>query len=503
MFHGTTARSVLAAVALLVVSVGHAQFDGYALYNNLNQTTARLINSNQQIAYTWSCPSTANYAMALRSNGNIVRGAVHSPNLITGAAVGGKVQELNPQGQVVWEFIYSTADYVTHHDLCLMPNGNVLLIAWMKQTVAQLQALGYTGNTAKYPGRIIEVQQNGAGGQVVWQWEMKDRFIQYVDPAKPNYMPIAENPHRMNINVTVSGFGGPGGGNDWFHENGIDYNPDLDQIAFSSRHLSEIFIIDHSTTTAEAAGHTGGNAGRGGDFLFRWGKPANYGVAGPQRIPSAVHDVRWVKPGGPNAGWLQFVNNNGGGSNTTTIDAINPERDGYNYPWTPGTVWGPANYEWRHTCLAYSSGQSASDRMPNGNTFVAISGGYMYEVNEAGTVVWQYNAGPAKAFRYLCDDPGIIALLGANPCGLTTDVPEPGQAPFAIYPNPTTGMLNLSGIEVSDLIAFLVIDGMGREVKRTQPVWTVDVGDLPDGVYQVLLEHADGHRDARRVVVQH
>jgi hypothetical protein len=200
---------------------------------------------------------------------------------------------------------------------------------------------------------------------------------------------------------------------------------------------------------------------------------------------------------------LQFVNNNGGGSNTTTIDAINPERDGYNYPWTPGTVWGPANYEWRHTCLAYSSGQSASDRMPNGNTFVAISGGYMYEVNEAGTVVWQYNAGPAKAFRYGCNDPGIIALLGENPCGLTTDVPEPGQAPFAIYPNPTTGMLNLSGIEVSDLIAFLVIDGMGREVKRTQPGWTVDVGDLPDGVYQVLLEHADGHRDARRVVVQH
>jgi hypothetical protein len=82
-------------------------------------------------------------------------------------------------------------------------------------------------------------------------------------------------------------------------------------------------------------------------------------------------------------------------------------------------------------------------------------------------------------------------------------VPEAGQAPFAIYPNPTTGMLNLQGIDVSDLIAFLVIDGMGREVKRTRPGWTVDVGDLPDGVYQVLLEHADGHRDARRVVVQH
>jgi hypothetical protein len=503
MYHPNCARGLLAALGLLVLApMLQAQFDGYALYNLGNQTTSRLVNAQGQIAYTWSCPTQFSYAMALKPNGNIVRSAVNTGNQINTAAVSGKIQELDPQGDVVWEFVYSTADHVTHHDICLMPNGNVLLLAYVRKTLVELQALGYTGNSAKYPGRIIEIAPTGNTAQIVWQWELADRLIQYVDANKPNYMPVAEHPERLNINVAVAGGGGPGGGIDWFHENGIDYNPELDQIAFSARYLSEIFIIDHSTTTAEAAGHTGGNGGRGGDFLFRWGKPANYGVTGPQRIPGAVHDVRWIKPGRPGAGKLMFVNNNIGG-NTSAIDVIDPVRVGSNYPWTPGTVWGPATYFQRHTCLAYAAGQSAADRMPNGNTFVAVSGGYMYEVDSLDNLVWQYNAGPQKAFRYTCDDPGIIALLGANPCGLTTDVPEADQVPFAVYPNPTTGMLNLQGIDVSDLIAFLVIDGMGREVKRTQPGWTVDVGDLPDGVYQVLLEHADGHRDARRVVVQH
>jgi hypothetical protein len=339
----------------------------------------------------------------------------------------------------------------------------------------------------------------------VWQWDLEHRFIQYVDPNKPNYMPIAEHPERLNINVPVSSGPGPGGGIDWFHENGIDYNPELDQIVFCARYLNEIFVIDHSTTTEEAAGHTGGNAGRGGDFLFRWGKPANYGVNAPQRIPAAVHDAKWVKPGRPNAGWLMFVNNTAA-PNTTTIDAINPERDGYTYPWTPGTVWGPSNYQWRHTCLAFASGQSAAEIMPNGNVFVALSGVYMYEVNSSNQVVWQHSDSPQKAFRYTCDDPGIIALLGPNPCGLVTALEEDAQAPAAegpmVFPNPTTGTLHLSGIDPGDVMDLRVLDGTGREVMRPRPSATIDLGTLAGGPYHLLIDRRDGQRMRRTVMVQ-
>ncbi|MBK8497508.1 MAG: aryl-sulfate sulfotransferase [Flavobacteriales bacterium] len=493
-----------AALALLALSFSYlaaAQaFDGFALYNLNNQTTARLINADQQIAYTWNCPTSFSYAMALKPNGNLVRSAVYSGNAINTAAVSGRIQELNPAGGVVWDFIYSTADYVTHHDIALMPNGNVLLLAYARKTVAELQAMGYTGTSAKYPGRIIEVQQNGTGGQIVWQWEMNDRFIQHADATKPNYLVIADHPERMNINVAISGGGGPGGGIDWFHENGIDYNEDLDQIAFSARYLSEIFIIDHSTTTAEAAGHTGGNGGRGGDFLFRWGKPANYGITGTQVIPAAVHDVKWVE-GGTMDGWISFFNNSGAGTNSSTVDAINPTRVGYNYPWTLGTAWGPATYGFRHTCLASASGQSSGDLLPNGNVFCGVSGQYMYEVNSSNQVVWQYNASPLKAFRYTCDHPGIISLLN-DPCGITTSTDEFEESLFNVYPNPSQGTISLVGVDVSDLEAFVVQDATGRELRRTRPGWTVDMGDLPDGVYYVALAHSNGAREVRKVVLQ-
>jgi hypothetical protein len=499
----TLNASSVIILGLLSATPSLAQFDGYALYNLQNQTTARLVDANGTLVHTWNCPSSANYSMALKPNGNIVRGAVNNGNQITGAAVGGKVQELDPSGAVVWEFVYSSADYVTHHDLAVLPNGNVLLTAWVRKTLPELQALGYTGTSAKYPSRIIEVQQNGTGGEVVWQWEMIDRFIQYTDANKPGYMPIAEHPERMNINVAVSGTGGPGGNLDWFHENGIDYNAELDQITFSSRYLSEIFIIDHSTTTEEAAGHSSGQGGRGGDFLFRWGKPANYGITGTQRIAAAVHDVGWVRTGRPMAGWLMFVNNSGGPGNSTVIDGIDPLREGYNYPWTPGTVWGPDSYGWRHQCIANSSGQSAWDHMPNGNTFVALSGEFMYEVDAEDNVVWQYNAGPPKAFRYLCADPGIQVLLGEDACGLTTDVEETASSRTELFPNPTVGIINLRGIDVEDMEQFVIRDATGRIVKRTRPSWTLDLSDLPNGVYHVVVEHTSGARETRRVVVQH
>ena len=487
----------LFAILLFSTSIHKAgfsqNFDGYALYNSLNSNTAYLIDEQGAIAHSWSCALQGNYALALKPNGNIVRGAVNPGNVINGAAVGGRVQEINPSGNIIWDFTYSDATHVSHHDLTLLPNGNVFLTAWEVKSSAQLQAAGYTGTANyKYPTHIIEVQQNGTGGQIVWEWHIWDHMIQDTDSNKPNFGVVADHPELMDINVPTSGMG-PGGGNgDWFHVNGIDYNPDLDQIAFSSRFLSEIFIIDHSTTTQEAASHAGGNSGKGGDLLFRWGNPANFdAVFGTRTIPAAVHDVRWIKQGRPNAGYLQFFNNSAGPGNTSAVEAINPPLVGYNYTFTPGVGYGPNTYDWHHTARAYSSGQSASDRMPNGNTFVAVSNAYMYEVDSLDNLIWQYAAGPAKAFRYLCADSGIVALLGANPCGLV-GIPELEAKSIKVYPNPSNGMFRVAGIgEGLTDVKLEITDLFGRKIYESNQYTSVDLSEKSKGIYLLSIKKED------------
>lgn len=413
-------KSILLGILFFITNPLLSQtFNGFALYNELQDNTAYLIDANGDIAHSWNCDRPCNYAMALKPNGNIVRGAVAQGNSINGPAVGGLLQELDPEANIVWQFNYSSTDYVSHHDLALMPNGNVLLTAWDVRSNAEMQAVGYDGNGGKYPTTILEVQQNGTSAEIVWQWFLYDHLVQDVDPELPNFGNIKENPQRLDVNVPTGGGpggGGPGGGNgDWIHVNGLDYNEARDQIVFSSRYLSEIFVIDHSTTTEEAAGSTGGNAGKGGDFLYRWGNPENYGADGTQQLQAAVHDARWIpNDGRPNANGIMFFNNEGGPGGDSSADIIRPPYEGqYGFALT-GEAYGPTDFEFRHACIDNASGQSAAYRLPNGNTYVNLSGEYMYEVDANDNVVWQHAAGPAKGFRYTCEHPGVGALLNID-----------------------------------------------------------------------------------------
>ncbi len=502
-------KALFSAAFLFFTFYSNAQdIDGYALYNGQNSSTAYLIDAEGDIAHSWSCPTNANYAMALKPNGNIVRGAVNNGNDINGAAVGGRLQELDYNGDVVWDFTYSTSNVVSHHDLCLMPNGNVLLIAWEIVTEEDLEAIGLEDAEDKKATHIIEVQQDGTGGEIVWEWHVIDHFVQDEDDTLPNYGVISENPQLLNINVaTDSQGGGPGGGGptDWFHVNGIDYNPTLDQIVFSSRFLNEIFIIDHSTTTEEASTHTGGNSGMGGDLLYRWGKPSNYDTAGDQIISGPVHDARWILDGRPNAGYIQVFNNEGGSGNSSTVDAIETPVSGFTYDRTPGEQYTPASYSWRHECIGDADGQSASDRMSNGNVFVNLSQSFMYEATEDGDIVWQYNSGSPKGFRYECDHPGILQMIAdgiidGTQCAV--GVSEINKLNATIFPNPSTGVFSVMGeFGANGADQIRVTDVFGKEILALQNVQTIDLTAQSAGIYFITIS-AGENQVTRKVIVE-
>ena len=75
--------------------------------------------------------------------------------------------------------------------------------------------------------------------------------MQDYDPDQANFGKVAEHPELVDINYRPRQMFN----REWLNSNSLDYNPERDQILLSARNMSEIWIIDHSTTTAEAAGH--------------------------------------------------------------------------------------------------------------------------------------------------------------------------------------------------------------------------------------------------------
>lgn len=380
--------SVLMIVLMVILSQTHVraqQWGLYTLYAPMMGTQTHLIDTNGVSYKTWTHPSAkkTGFSVYLTRGDTLVRPVTYSGAQFGGGGITGEVQKVTWDGTVVWDFVYSSSTYCLHHDIHPMPNGNVLMICYESKTPTEVTNAGCSKSITVWSEKIIEVQPTGATtGNIVWEWHLWDHLCQSYNAAKPNYVTsVSQNPQLMNLNYTTT--------KDWIHMNGIDYNPVLDQITFSSRTMNEMYVIDHSTTTAEAASHSGGNSGKGGDFLYRWGNPLAYGVTGT-RVFNVVHDAHWISA--DNVKYPNHIcgfNNGGGTAGKSCIDIINPPYNGYVYAYTAGTTIPPSTYSYRHTSSYTSSSNGASVQLPNGNSLICIStSGYLYEIDSNGTTLW-------------------------------------------------------------------------------------------------------------------
>lgn len=372
------------------------QWDGLTLYVNQNSTLGYLIDTNGTAVKTWTFTGNQGYSAHMMPGGYIYRSLTNSGNVLTGGGMTGRIQKVDYNGSILWDYTYSSSTYCLHHDHCPLPNGNVLVISYDVKTATDATNAGCSSAITIWSEKIMELKPIGTNSaQVVWQWNVWDHLVQNVNASAANYQTsIVNNPQLININYNTQ--------KDWMHMNGIDYNPILDQIVISSHNLNEWYVIDHSTTTAEAATHTGGNSGKGGDILYRWGNPPAYGATGT-KILNVTHDAHWIPEGVPNEGSLVGVNNGGSTGPKTTIDRVVSPRVNYNYTITPGSAFTPASYNSRHTSTGYTSNMGSSDQFPNGNQMICLAtAGTIYEINAAGTVLWTKSTGgnTPQAHRY-------------------------------------------------------------------------------------------------------
>ncbi len=375
--------------------------EGYTLFSPLNSKldskTTFMIDSRGRVVRSWTSAKYAPTIAYLLPNGNLLRLGWNASQTGPGQGATGFLEEFSWQGTSRWSFSYSTATYLGHHDIEPLPNGNILLIAWEIRTLQEAVAAGFnpallpkTG--AMWPDKIVEIQPVGSSGRVVWEWHAWDHLIQDHDSTKKNYGVVGKRPELIDANYP------PGGAlnGDWMHSNSIDYHPTEDQILLSVRAFSEVWVIDHSTTTAEAASHSGGRSGKGGDLLYRWGNPVAYraGAAKDQRL-FMQHDAQWILPGLQGAGNILVFSNGNGRGYSSVEEFVPPKVDAKgNYPRTTA-AFGPANPTWSYAPLGkdrfFAPFISSCQRLANGNTLVCDGpAGRMFEINTRGEQVWRY-----------------------------------------------------------------------------------------------------------------
>lgn len=548
-------KSFLAATALICLGVKSSlaqQYNGYMLFAPQNGTTATLYDTSFATYHTWSGLSSIGYSAHVEPGGELVTTAksTSKPSGAPGGPICGRIQKHDYAGALTWDYTVSGTDFVSHHDICPMPNGNVLAICYERKTATEVSAAGASSSIQMWPDMILEIKPTGATtGTVVWEWHAWDHLMQNVDATKANYVSsLVNNPQLLNINYKQT--------SDWMHMNGVDYNPILDQIAFSSHNLNEWYIIDHSTTTAEAASHTGGNSGKGGDILYRWGNPAAYGATGTQ-ILNVTHDAHWIPEGSPNAGRLAGYNNNGVSSSQSAADQIDVPINGYTYTITTGQAYGPSTYTHRNTISGmWSSNMGSTQQLPNGNELVCeATAGTIWEFNANGTKIMQHtfsgnlaqchkydecylnNQAPAiptislvgnqlsastaatyqwykngvlisgaTSQTYTPTTAGIylVRITDANGCfyqysagykyntaNAITEVDL--SSGIDVYPNPTRGIIHIADHDLmGSNYRISIIDAFGNVVLDVQNSQEIDLGMLVNGMYQVRLVAAHG-----------
>lgn len=504
--------------------------EGYNLYYPHGQQTVWLLDNCGRIVHSW--PDTLmipGNSVYLKDDGSMLRCAKEPGNvnsMIQAGGAGQYVQQKDWNNNVMWQFEYNSAIVRMHHDISIMPNGNILIIAWeYKGTIQAVQAGRDTTllpTNQLWPDHIIEVEPVGSdSANIVWEWHAWDHLIQNYDQNMDNFGVVADHPELIDLNYTEhSAF------SDWLHINAIDYNPTLDQIVLSVPNFNELWIIDHSTTTAEAAGHTGGNSGMGGDLIYRWGDPRVYdtGDSSDQKL-EFQHDVHWMDieldPNDDDFGKILVFNNRIGGDHSS-VDIVEPPLNGSNYTLVSGNAYGPDTAAWSYTAPIptdlFSSGLAGAQKLNNGN-FLICSGrqGWTFEIDPSNNneIVWEFVnpfitgepgtqgdiPGPNQNvhFRLNRYEPDHPAFNGQslNPQGyielqpdtvfcdsvLTVGIVELSQTRLNIYPNPTRNILNVevqkrASYSMYDLQGRIVLNGMLEAGKNQIPLI-----EIPAGVY--------------------
>ena len=491
-----TAISIHAQQTVGLFQLTEQATDGYVLLAPIPSEEVYLIDNCGREVHTWNTPSRPALNTYLLDDGSLLRTGRTPNDNFTGNS--GRVMKVAWDGTVEFDYQFSNDTIYQHHDIEPMPNGNFLVVLWHLYSPGESTTAGRVPADVPDGGiwaeTIWEVEPVDLDTyNVVWQWSAWDHLIQNHSSFLPNFGEPADHPRRIDINYRAAG--GAQTAADWLHFNSVSYDPVQDVIVTSSRFWDEVWVIDHATTTAEAAGPAG-------DLLYRWGNPEAYGRGtAADRTLFGQHDARFVPEGLPDAGKLSAFSNGNGrpGGDLSSVDLIDPARDAdgnFLPPPSDDAPFGPETSTFAYPpSFFFSQRISGAHQLPNGNWFITDGPfGRLFEADANHDIVWEYvnpitNTGPLtqgenvggnavfRATRFLPDHPAFAGRdltpgvpLELNPiatdCSVVSTVKTDfGAVTARVFPNPVGEEVTV-WFETALSGELLVFDGLGRVVAR-------------------------------------
>lgn len=431
--------SVFATVASAQQTVGVIVHDptkaypGYTLLAPIASKSTYLIDNDGQVVHTWQGQNIPGLAVMLLNDGSLLRTGNPLIQVMGGGGAGGIIERRSWNNELLWRYEHVGPTFRSHHDVEILPNGNVLLIEWERHTRSEAIARGRDPkrllDSSIYSERIIEVHPTGpTSAEIVWSWSAWDNIIQDFDETKLFYGVVSEHPEKLNINTGDFR-------TDWLHINSVRYSPERDEILVSVHNLDEIFIISRAS----------------GKIVYRWGNPANYrsGTALDHQL-YGQHDARWTDSSGSRI----TIFNNGIGrtasllTDYSTVDEIKvPRLNDGSYERSSDGAYGPDTTLWTYPrepdTSFYAINIGGAARLPNGNYLACLGpDGIFSEITQDGIEVWRYvnpvgdtgavrqgvtprNNLVFKVLRYGLDHPALVGR-DLSPMGRLEDGPLVG-----------------------------------------------------------------------------
>jgi Ca2+-binding EF-hand superfamily protein len=361
----------------VVVSYKDEIDDGYSLIAPIDGTEVYLVDMDGNKVFSFDTESKIALDAQILDDGSILGSFDNDEDGWTDKGSAGIVKLFNSDGDLSWTYNYSSDAYCSHHDVLMMENGDVAIIAWNKISNSEASENGVDTSVLDsdgiWPDSIVEVDPKT--NEIVWTWNSWDHIVQDINPDAKNYGDVSQNPNLIDINYT-------GKSEDVMHCNGIEYDADRNVFYLSSMAYGEIWVIDRSTTSEEAASHEGGNYGVGGDLVYRFGNPRAYGNDEGSVVSTGQHAPSLTDEGT----LLVFVNRMVGKraqSEVVEFDLTKPFSLLSDHDNEPNVVWQFTNKN------LYSQNTSSATRLENGNTLICEGDYGLWEVNADGNIVWK------------------------------------------------------------------------------------------------------------------